>query len=65
METQYRRIMRLSGDQGFERPFGGQEIRWWAGDQGLEVEARRPGRRQGVKVHKWGISFSDIGLQRL
>ena len=32
LETQYRRIRRLSGDQGFERPFGGQEIRWWAGD---------------------------------
>ena len=65
LETQYRRIRRLAGDQGFERPFGGQGTRWWAGDGGLEVEARCSGRRQGVKVYKWGIGFSDMGLQRL
>ena len=65
LETQYRRIRRLAGDQGFKRPFKGQKIRWWAGDRGLEVEARCPGRCQGVKVYKWAISSSDMGLQGL
>ena len=65
LEIQYRRIRRLAGDQGFKKPFEGQKIRWWAGDQGLEVEAVCSRRRQGVKVYKWGIGFSDMGLQRL
>ena len=64
LETQYRRIRRLAGDQGFERHFEGPKIRWWAGDRGLEVEARCPGRRQGVKVYKWGFGFFVIGLRQ-
>ena len=65
LEAQHRRFRRLAGDQGFERPLEGPKIRWWAGDRGLEVEARCPGRYQGVKVYKWGISFSDMVLQGL
>ena len=45
-------VQEVVRDNEFKRPSGGQGTRWWAGDGGLEVEARCSGSCQGAKAQE-------------